>query len=80
MNKLYLELKSRGPDAQRQVLSLFEHPDGYVRLNAAAYTLEFDPPSALRVLQVIDKMENGLLGFTAGMALKEWAKKDAAKA
>jgi hypothetical protein len=80
MEKTYLELKSRGPAAQREVLSLFEHPDGYVRLNAAAYSLEFDPPSALRVLQILDKMESRLLGFTAGMIVKEWTKKQAAKA
>jgi hypothetical protein len=77
MMKTYSELKSRGPAAQKEVLSLFEHPDGYVRLNAAAYSLDFDPPGALRVLEVIDKMESGLLGFTAGMAVKEWNKKHA---
>jgi hypothetical protein len=80
MEKTYLELKSRGPSAQREVLSLLGEPDGYVRLNAAAYSLEFDPSSSLRVLQVIDKMESGLLGFTAGMIVKEWTKKRAAKA
>jgi len=77
MEKTYNELKSRGPAAQREVLSLFDHSDGYVRLNAAAYSLDFDPPGALRVLEVIDKMESGLLGFTAGMVVKEWNKKHA---
>ena len=79
MTKTYLELKSRGPAAQKEVLSLFDHADGYVRLNAAAYSLDFDPRGALRVLEVIDKMETGLLGFTAGMAVKEWNKKHSAK-
>lgn len=79
MEKTYLELKSRGPAAQEEVFSLFEHPDGYVRLNAAAHSLEFDAPRALRVLQVIDKMESGLLGFTAGMAVKYWHKKHASE-
>ena len=79
MEKTYAELKSRGPEAQREVLSLFDHADGYVRPNAAAYALDFDPPCALRVFEVIDKMESGLLGFTAGMAVKEWNKKHAAK-
>ena len=78
MEKAYTELKARCPLAQRAVLSLYGHPDGYVRLNAAAYSLEFDPPSALRVLRIIDKMETGLLGFTAGMIVKEWTKKHAA--
>lgn len=80
MERIYDELKARGPETQVRLLSLFDHPDGYVRLNAAAYVLEFDPPSALRVLEIIDKMESGLLGFTAGMALKEWHKKQSAKA
>jgi|SRR5579864_4382607 len=80
MKKTYLELQSRGPTAQREVLALLEHPNGYVRLNAAAHSLEFDPASALRALQVIDKMESGLLGFTAGMIVEEWNKKQAARA
>jgi hypothetical protein len=67
MKKIYSELKSRGPDAQREILTLFEHPEGYVRLNAVAHSLDFDPTGALRVLQIIRKMETGLLGFTAGM-------------
>ena len=79
MKKTYQELKARGPEAQGQVLSLLDDSDGYVRLNAAAYLLEFDAPKALRALQIIDKMESGLLGFTAGMAIKEWTKKHAAK-
>ena len=80
MEKIYQELKARGPEAQTELCSLLEHSDGYVRLNAAAYVLDFDPPKALRILQIIDKMETGLLGFTAGMAIKEWHKKHAAKA
>lgn len=80
MGKIYEVLTLRGPEAQREILSLFEHPDGYVRLNAAAYSLDFDPPGSLRVLQIIDKMESQLLGFTAGMIIKEWHKKQGAKA
>ena len=79
MKKTYSELKSRGPEAQKQVLSLFEHPEGYVRLNAAAHSLDFDTTGALRVLQIIRKMETGLLGFTAGMIVQERNKKQAAK-
>jgi hypothetical protein len=79
VKKTYLVLESRGREAQREMFSLFEHPDGYVRLNAAAHSLEFDAPSALRVLQVIDKMETGLLGFTASMAIQYWHKKHASK-
>ena len=79
MQKTYSELKSRGPEAQREVLLLLDHQDGYVRLNAAAYSLEFDAPAALRALQIIDKMESGLLGFTAGMAIKQWHIKHAPK-
>ncbi len=80
MKEIYSELESRGPVAQNEFSSLLEHPDGYVRLNAAAHSLEFDPPAALRALQVIDKMESGLLGFTAGMIVKQWHEKQAAKA
>jgi hypothetical protein len=80
MKKTYLELKARGPEAQREICTLFEHPDGYVRLNAAAHSLEFDAPRALRVLQILDKMASGLLGFTAAMIVKEWTKKQNAKA
>ena len=78
MKKIYAELKVRGPDAQREILTLFEHPEGYVRLNAAAHSLDFDPPAALRVIQIIRKMETGLLGFTAGMIVEERNKKQAA--
>jgi hypothetical protein len=79
MEKTYSELESRGPQAQKEVLSLFQNPDGYVRLNAAAYSLDFDPGSAVRVLQIIRKMETGLLGFTAGKIVEEWSKKQAAR-
>ena len=80
MEKVYQQLKSCGSEHQRELSSLFDHKEGYVRLNAAAYLLEFDTPGALRVLQIIGEMESELLGFTAGMILKEWAKKHPAKA
>jgi hypothetical protein len=79
MQKTYSELESRGLEAQKQVLTLFEHPEGYVRLNAAAYSLDFDPSGALRVLQIIRKMESGLLGFTAGAIVEERRKKQSTK-
>jgi HEAT repeat protein len=72
MTELYHELCSRGMEAQRELLSLLESQDGYVRLSAATYALEFDAPAAVPVLQKIDEEERNLLGFTAGMVLKQW--------
>ncbi len=72
MARIYHEISNRGIAAKRQLLSLLDNEDPYVRLSAATYTLEFDAQRAVPVLEEIQQKESGTLGFTAGMVLKQW--------
>jgi hypothetical protein len=68
---VYRELRSRGVDAQRSMLTLLYHPDRYVRCAAGTYALDFDPEAAEPVLQALEKLQ-GFAGHNADMALKMW--------
>jgi hypothetical protein len=66
------ELRARGPEAQRQLLSLLDDPDPGTRCWAAASVLEFAPDEGERVLVELAKAPNGLIGFSAEMTLEQW--------
>jgi hypothetical protein len=70
---VYRELRSRGIDAQRELLSLLDHPNPYVRCLSAARALEFEPKAAEPVLQALEILP-GLVGHNAEMTLKVWRK------
>ena len=72
MAKIYSELRDRGRDAQRKLLPILESSDPYVRLNAAVFALDFDPESAVPVLEEISEKETGELRVDARMTLKVW--------
>ena len=67
----YRELRSRGPDAQKELLTLLDHPTHSVRLWAAGHALEFSPETAKKVLEELE-MDDGLVGFTAHWTLREF--------
>jgi hypothetical protein len=70
---VYRELRSRGIEAQRALLSLLNDPEPYVRCSAAAYALEFAPQDAEPVLQALRPLR-GFVGHDAGMTLDVWRK------
>jgi hypothetical protein len=69
---IHRELRARGPEAQRQLLSLLDDPDPGTRCWAAASVLEFAPDEGERVLVELAKAPNGLIGFSAEMTLEQW--------
>jgi Domain of unknown function (DUF2019) len=72
MTDIYLELKSRGIDAQRMLLPLIGHADPDVRFNAAALALEFAPALAEPVLESLKQL-HGFVGYEAKLTLEMWA-------
>ena len=66
------ELRTRGMEAQRQLLSLVDDPYPGTRCWAAASVLEFAPDEGERVLTELAKAPNGLIGFSAEMTLEQW--------
>jgi Domain of unknown function (DUF2019) len=70
--RIYRELRSRGPEAQRLLLPLLNDPRTGVRGWAAAHALEFEPSAGEQVLQALAKDRPGLRGFSAEMTLREW--------
>lgn len=65
------ELKSRAGDQRRRLLSLLDHENIKVRLNAAKATLAVEPDVARRALQAIADSGEFLHAGDAGMSL--WA-------
>ena len=70
---VYRELRARGPEAQRSLLGLLDHPSEAVRGWAAAHALEFAPEDGKPVLEAI-AAGAGIWAFTAGVTLEEWKK------
>ncbi|HYO72919.1 MAG TPA: DUF2019 domain-containing protein [Archangium sp.] len=66
------ELRMRGPDAQRQFLSLLDDPDPGTRCWAAVSVLEFAPSEGERVLAELAKLPDSLVGLSAEMTLEQW--------
>ena len=68
---VYAELRRRGPEAQRALLALLEHPEPAVRGWTAAHALEFSPEDGEPALTEL-VAEGGPIGFNAEMTLEEW--------
>ena len=63
------ELKTRDGDQRRELLSLYNHPNAQVRLNAAKVTLAVAPEPARRALQAIADSREYPQAGDAGMSL-----------
>lgn len=63
------ELRRRPGDQRRMLLSLFDHPNMQVRLNAAKATLAVAPEAARQMLQVIADSQWYPQAGDAGMCL-----------
>lgn len=66
------ELRTRGMEAQRQLLSLLDDPNPGTRCWVAASVLEFAPDEGERVLTDLSKNAEGLVGFSAEWTLERW--------
>ena len=69
--KIYRELRRRGPEAQRELLTLSSHQDPNVRVWVGAHALEFAPAQGVDILEPISRMP-GFEGANADQTLKEW--------
>ncbi|WP_428665989.1 DUF2019 domain-containing protein [Reyranella sp.] len=71
---IYRELRRRGLEAQRALLSLLDEEDLGIRLWTAAHALEFDPDRGIPILEELAKTAPWPENFNAGMTLKLWKK------
>lgn len=63
------ELKARPGDHRRMLLSLFDHNNVQVRMNAAKVTLALAPEAARQLLETIATNSKGPQGGHAGMCI-----------
>jgi Domain of unknown function (DUF2019) len=73
MTNIYLEIKSRGIEAQQSFLKLLDHDNPLVRCDAATLALEFAPQFAEPTLKSLIQL-HGTVGYEARMALEVWQK------
>jgi hypothetical protein len=71
-SRIYRELRSRGREAQLQLLGLLDHPNPSVRCWAAVHTLEVASEQAEPVLAEIASKGPVPLCLSAEILLSEW--------
>ena len=69
IHSVYLRLKDN--NLLSELLPLLDHENAYVRLWAAAYTLQVSQPTAESTLKSLANLK-GNIGFVAEMTLREW--------
>jgi hypothetical protein len=71
LSRICIELRKRGLEAQKQLMTLLGSTETHVRAWAAAHCLEFAPLEAELVLAGIAD-GSGMAAFDAKMTLQEW--------
>jgi hypothetical protein len=66
------ELRSRGPEAQRQLLKLLADPEPSTRYFTASSVLQFAPSEAEQVLEELSRTQRNAIGVDADWTLKQW--------
>jgi hypothetical protein len=66
------ELRSRGPEAQRQLSKLLADPEPSTRCWTASAVLEFAPREAEQVLEELSRTQRNATGVSAHFTLKQW--------
>lgn len=66
------ELRARGIEAHRELLTLLNDPEPGTRCWAATDVLEFAPREGEQVLAELAKVPRSLVGLTAEMTLRQW--------
>jgi hypothetical protein len=69
---VYHELRRRGVEAQRLLLSLLKSDDPGVRLWASSHVLDLAPDQAEPVLEAMSHIPKSLVSFSAMMTLSQW--------
>jgi hypothetical protein len=70
MDAISRELKARGPEARRKLMPLYEHPNLFVRLQAARFSYGAAPEAARKCIQnVADYSMHLYASFNARMCL-----------
>lgn len=70
--KVHRELRSRGRDGEAGIQALMADQDSWVRLWAAAHSLEFAPAAAERVLDRFAHGQPGPVRLNAEYTLRAW--------
>ena len=65
------ELRSRGPEAQRQLLKLLADPAPSTRYFTASSVLQFAPSEAEQVLKELSRTQRNTLEFSADRLLEQ---------
>ena len=71
---LIKEFRARGPEAQRQLLTLLADPDPSTRNWTAGAVLDFAPSEAEQVLEELSRTQRNAIGFSADWTLELWRK------
>jgi hypothetical protein len=66
------ELRSRGSEAQRQLLNLLADPEPSTRRWTALAVLDFAPSEAEQVLEELSRTQRNAIGFSADLTLEQW--------
>lgn len=66
------ELRSRGPEAQRQLLKLLADPEPSTRCWTASFLLQLAPREAEQVLEELVRTQRNTIGVTARITLEQW--------
>jgi hypothetical protein len=69
--QIYRELKARGPEAQRALLPLLDHPEPGLRRYVGYLALEFAPEEGERALSAVAR-SGGLPAYEARLTLEQW--------
>jgi HEAT repeat protein len=71
LDRAYSRLGTLGDDGQRALIQLLSDPDPSVRKWAARYLLFLEPHAAEKALMEVAELP-GIIGFGAGITLREW--------
>jgi hypothetical protein len=66
------ELRSRGPEAQRELLKLLADPEPSTRYFTASSVLQLAPSEAEQVLKELSRTQRNTIGVEADWTLKQW--------
>jgi Domain of unknown function (DUF2019) len=66
------ELRSRGLEAQRQLLKLLADPEPSTRYFTASSVVQFAPSEAEQVLEELSRTQRNAIGVDADWTLKQW--------
>jgi hypothetical protein len=72
MEAAVTRLRKRSDKGEAILTKLLEHPDGWVKLEAATHLLPLNPERAREMLEELSSGPQSQLEFSAKMVLREW--------